>query len=253
MEVNNYDPVADLYDIYVPVTFDLDFFLKETKQAEGQVLELMSGTGRVSIPLIQAGVQLTCADISAESNRILKDKLRRLGQDNKVIQMDIRELDLSNKFAMIIIPFHSFAHLTSPLDQKNALTRIRAHLNPGGIFICTLLNPLLRKESIDGQLRLARKYDYPKSNGTLLLWILENVSAADGQAIEALQFYEVYDERGVLVEKRQIEIHFRLVIREDFEALAAEAGFRIKAFYGDYALGEFKADSPYMIWVLEAI
>jgi hypothetical protein len=31
MEINNYDPVADLYDVYVPATFDIDFFLAETK------------------------------------------------------------------------------------------------------------------------------------------------------------------------------------------------------------------------------
>ena len=55
MEINNYDYIADLYDIYVPVTFDIDFFVKETKRSSGEVLELMSGTGRVSIPLLEAG------------------------------------------------------------------------------------------------------------------------------------------------------------------------------------------------------
>jgi hypothetical protein len=56
MEINNYDYIADLYDIYVPVTFDIDFFVRETKKSSGEVLELMSGTGRVSIPLLEAGV-----------------------------------------------------------------------------------------------------------------------------------------------------------------------------------------------------
>ena len=70
MDINNYDLVSDLYDIYIPVTFDIDFFIQETKNTPGEVLELMSGTGRVSIPLLEAGVKLTCVDLSAKSNQV---------------------------------------------------------------------------------------------------------------------------------------------------------------------------------------
>ncbi len=66
MKFNDYGPVANLYDIYVPATFDFDFFINETTKSKGEVLELMSGTGRVSIPLLEAGVKLTCVDLSAE-------------------------------------------------------------------------------------------------------------------------------------------------------------------------------------------
>lgn len=97
MEINSYDYVADLYDIYVPVTSHIDFFIEETKKSSGEVLELMSGTGRVSIPLIQAGVKLTCADISAESNAIFKKKLHPMGLNADVYQMDVCELELQKK------------------------------------------------------------------------------------------------------------------------------------------------------------
>jgi len=46
----DYDRVADLYDDYVRVGFDVPFFLNAARQAAGGVLELMSGTGRVSRP-----------------------------------------------------------------------------------------------------------------------------------------------------------------------------------------------------------
>jgi|GEM_PF-3676911 len=49
---NDYTKIAELYDAYVKETFDIPFFLKEAKQSSGEVLELMSGTGRVSIPLL---------------------------------------------------------------------------------------------------------------------------------------------------------------------------------------------------------
>ena len=252
MEANNYDSIAELYDTYVPATYDIAFFLKETKKTTGEVLELMSGTGRISLPLIEAGVRLTCVDLSGELNAILETKLRQKGLKADIYQMDVCELELPKKFDMIIIPFHSFAHIVSPDDQRKALGRIQQHLSPGGTFICTLGNPALRKNSVDGQLRLFKKYPFEDGKGCLLLWIKEDFNASDSQVVEAMQFFEEYDAEGVLTTKRLLELHFRLSSKNELEELAREAGFRVKAFYGDYSWAEFRqASSPYMIWLFE--
>lgn len=252
MEINNYDYIADLYDIYVPATFDIDFFVEETKKSSGEVLELMSGSGRVSIPLIEAGIKLTCVDISAELNGILEKKLKRMGLQADVYQMDACEFELQKKFDMVIIPFHSFAHITSVDDQRKALAQIHKHLLPGGTFICTLGNPLLRQQNVDGQLRLFKKYPLENGDGTLLLWIMENNNPDDNKIVEALQFYEEYNAEGVLRSKRVLELHFRLTQKGEFEELAQAAGFKVKAFYGDYSYSEFdEENSPFMIWLLE--
>ena len=57
-----FDSVADLYDSYVCVDFNIPFWLNELGQREGRVLELTSGIGRVSLPLLRVGVNLTCVD-----------------------------------------------------------------------------------------------------------------------------------------------------------------------------------------------
>jgi SAM-dependent methyltransferase len=251
MEINHYDYVADLYDIYVPFTLDIDFLLAEAKKTSGNVLELMSGTGRVSVPLIEAGVKLTCVDLSAGSNAILEDKLQKRGLQADVYQMDVCELDLKKNFDLVIIPFGSFAHITSPDDQRKVLARIQQHLVPGGIFICILGNPNLRRKAVDGQLRLFRKYALPETQGELLLWIAEHFSEEDDQIVEAIQLYEEYDGQGILKRKRLLELHFRLSQRDEFEELAKAAGFKVKSLYGDYAYSEFNNDSPLMIWLLE--
>jgi len=253
MEINNYDYVADLYDIYVPATFDIDFFITETKKTSGEVLELMSGTGRVSIPLIEAGVKLTCVDLSGELNGVLEKKLQQNGLRADVFKMDVCKLELHKKFDMVIIPFHSFAHITSRDDQRKALACIQQHLLPSGTFICTLGNPKLRQKAVDGQLRLFRTYSLPETNGSLLLWIVENHNDNDEKIVEAMQFYEEYDAKGVLRSKRLMELHFRLSPKDEFEENAKEAGFRIKSLYGDYAYSEFTEESPFMIWILENV
>jgi SAM-dependent methyltransferase len=167
--------------------------------------------------------------------------------------MDVCELELQKKFDMVIIPFSSFAHITSPDDQRKALAHIRQHLISGGTFICTLGNPKLRQKSVDGQLRLFRKYPLPDTQGQLLLWISEDISDDDEQVVEAMQFYEEYDAKGVLQSKRLLELHFRLSQKDEFEEIAKAAGFKVKALYGDYAYSEFSDDSPAMIWFLENV
>jgi len=251
MQINDYDPIADLYDTYVPLTHDIDFFVNETHKSSGEVLELMSGSGRISIPLIKSGVKLTCVDKSAGMNAVLKNKLTQLGLNADIVQMDVCELELHKQFGMVIIPLNSFSHITTPINQFMALDRIHRHLVPGGTFICTLGNPYVRQQNINGHLRLLRQFLLPETNGKLLLWTLEQCESVDPQVVDSLQFYEEYDARGVLISKRVLELRFRLSYIDEFEKLATLVGFKLKAFYGDYIYSDFNRDSPDMIWVLE--
>jgi len=254
MEINNYDIIADLYDIFADFTSDIDFFINETKKTSGMVLELMSGTGRVSIPLLEAGVKLTCVDMSPKLNAIFRSKLEQKALKANIYQMDVCLLDIPKKFEMIIIPLYSFSHIVSPDDQRKALTRIHQHLLPGGTFICTLRNPTLREQIVDGQLRLIGKYPLIRDQGTLLFWIIEQKDPEDVHVVNGMEFFEEFDAEGVLKAKRLMELHFRLSPRDEFEQLLKATGFSIKAFYGDYTYTKFdEISSPYMIWVLEKI
>lgn len=247
----NYARVADLYDNYVKTDFDLPFFLNETRKTSGEVLELMSGTGRVSLPLVEAGVRLTCVDVSPEMLAILREKLKQRNLDASVYRMDIRELALEKKFALIIISFHSFAELLLPSDQHKTLARIYGHLAEDGRFICTLHNPAVRLKRVDGQLRLWGNYALENGQGTLLFWGLENYDS-DTRIVNGVELFEEYDASGIMRAKRMVEVHFRIVEKRTFENLAASVGFKVAALYGDYAYAEFQDEtSPFMIWVLQ--
>ncbi len=242
--------IADLYDTYVKTELDIPFFLNEARKVSGEVLELMSGTGRVSIPLIQAGVRLTCVDASAEMLAILRTKLAQRNLSVPVHQMDVRVLKIDKRFDLIFIPFHSFAELPSIEDQRETLARIHEHLANNGHFICTLHNPQVRLKHVDGQLRLWGKYPLDNRQGTLLFWGLENYDS-DQHVVNGLEIFEEYDLNGLMKAKRLVELHFRIVDQCEFENLAATAGFKVAALYGDYAYSEFRQDtSPFMIWVL---
>jgi hypothetical protein len=59
MNEAHYARIADVYDAFVSSQYDVPFFIEEAKKAGGDVLELMAGTGRLTIPLLEAGIPLT--------------------------------------------------------------------------------------------------------------------------------------------------------------------------------------------------
>jgi SAM-dependent methyltransferase len=87
MPAMDYSKVAELYDLYARTDADVGFFLQETRGCRS-VLELTCGTGRLSLPLIQAGVPLTCLDNSPEMLAVLRRKLLAKGLSAPVHEMD---------------------------------------------------------------------------------------------------------------------------------------------------------------------
>jgi SAM-dependent methyltransferase len=242
-----YDSIASLYDRFVQTDLDIPFFLTETTQTNGDVLELMAGTGRVSLPLAEAGARLTCVDNSTEMLSLLRKKLDERGLAADVHLMDVRELALNRRFDLIFIPFHAFPEITEREDQARALMRIREHLSESGRFICTLHNPTVRLRGVDNQLRLVADRALP--GGRLLVWLHQQ---AEGRLVRVKEFFETYTTDGLLTEKRFTEISFRLLEKSTFEELFQEAGFEAVELYGDYARAPFDEDaSPFMLWVLK--
>jgi SAM-dependent methyltransferase len=245
-----WDRVAPFYDIYTQATFDIPFFVQEATKLPGNVLELMAGTGRVSLPLVKAGVHLTCVDNAPEMLAVLRQKLAQEHLSAQVYNMDVCDLAFDKPFDLILLPFHSFGELISSDDQKRVLARIYEHLAPGGHFICTLHNPSQRLRSVDGQLRLVGTYPGVDPQTTLLFWSVSTYDQAKNM-VHGLQFYEHYDQRGMLQEKCMLPIRFALLQRAELESLAEASGFQIRSFYGDYTYAPFQEEtSPYMIWVL---
>jgi SAM-dependent methyltransferase len=246
-----YETLADIYDTFVQVSLDIPFFLKAAKECHDEVLELMSGTGRVSIPMAEAGIKLTCVDISADMLLILKEKLESRRLSVEIQQADVCEFDLGRQFKLILLPFNSFSEILSSENQLKALHRIYLHLQPGGTFICTLHNPAVRKKSVDGQLHLWGNYPLINRNGTLLFWVTQDFDDS-GHFVNGIEFFEEYNASGILISKRLVEFSFSLISKEEFEEMAQSAGFKIKKLYGNYYLEEYnKENSPYLIWLLQ--
>ncbi|HYH47355.1 MAG TPA: class I SAM-dependent methyltransferase [Thermoanaerobaculia bacterium] len=248
----DFGTVADLYDVYVQWDVDVPFFRGLCEGVAGEVLELMCGTGRLSLPLLQSGVRLCCVDYSAEMLDVLRRRLGEEGLEAEVCEQDVRALDLGRAFELLLLPFHSLSEILAAEDRALALASLRRHLAPGGRLVVTLHNPAVQVPRLDGERRKICDRPIPGKEATLRVWSTARYRSEQGIG-EAVQEYEVLDTEGRLVETRELRLRFAVIGREAFEREAAAAGLRVRRFWGDYAGGAFDPErSPAQIWELEA-
>lgn len=247
MQHIDYNSIAEIYDLYVTANYDVPFFLSETKPVSGPVLELMAGTGRLSLPLIEAGVKLTCVDSSSAMLKVLSRQLRQRGLRAEVVCADVCQLSLPAAFELVILPFQAFMEIIGAENQCAALAAVFKCLAPGGRFICTLHNPAIRRKQVDGLLRLVGQF--PTQSGML---VVSGFEQGGNPVVTRQQFFEFFDSEGRLLEKRLLQMKFAFVEKHEFEQKAQGAGFRIAQLYGSYDRALFDpVQSPVMIWKLE--
>lgn len=227
--------------------YDVPFFLSEIQKVKGPILELMAGTGRLSLPLIEAGAALTCVDGSQGMLDVLSRKLAEQGLQADLYCMDVCRLDLPSRFGLAILPFQAFMEITREEDQRAALASVHACLAPGGRFLCTLHNPAVRRTQVDGVLRAVGRF--PTDDGTL---VVSGFETGGHPVVSRLQFFELFGPDGHLRWKRLLPMEFAFVERDAFERMAREAGFRVTQLYGSYDRAPFDpVRSPVMIWELQ--
>ena len=243
----DYDSIAELYDLYASADYDYDFFTSQIKTQGTRVLELTSGTGRLSIPLIEAGSNLTCVDLSQGMLAILSEKLRHKNLSAHLVCSDICELCYNSEFELAILPFQSFMELIGKERQHAALAAVFDSLENGGKFICTMHNPKVRRQAVNGNLQIVGHFQ--KGDGTL---IVSGFEQGGTPVVTRHQFFEYFNSSGVLDWKLVFPMRFEFIERQDFQHMAENTGFKVLSLYGNYDRSEFKATkSPVMIWVLE--
>ena len=108
-------------------------------RAKGPVLELGSGTGRISLPLIRAGVSLVGVDRSQLMLRRAARRSRALRSRGRgrmaLVRGDIRALPFApGRFEMVIAPYGVLQSMLSERDLSAALGSVSRVLTAGGIF-----------------------------------------------------------------------------------------------------------------------
>lgn len=109
---------------------------------DGPAIEFAIGTGRVAIPLSEAGVQVTGIELSHAMISRLREKV---GEDRiPVVQGDMTEAAAGDNFSLAFLVFNTIANLLTQDDQVRCFQNAARHLAPGGRFVIELWVPQLR-------------------------------------------------------------------------------------------------------------
>jgi SAM-dependent methyltransferase len=260
---SHYDPL--IYDAVVQgVPNDVEFYVslaKEARAAGHPVLELACGTGRVSIPIARAGVQVVGLDASPAMLGRAHEKARaersRSGEgltNVRWVEGDMRDFALPERFGLVIIPFRSFQHLLTVDDQLSCLRCVYQHLVAGGRFALHIFNPDIARIATwlttrrGGAQRLSGEYRHPRSGRRARRWELPAYHPAEQQLDVSFLDEEIEDDGGV-VSRVYRDLRLRYTFRFEMEHLFAGAGFEIEALYGDFARGAFDDTSVEQVWL----
>lgn len=107
--------------------------------ANARVLELAIGTGRVALPLVERGIDLTGIDISPEMVERLRAKPG--GDAIPVVMGDFSEVPVEGTFRLIYLVFNTFFALRDQQSQVQCFTNVAARLETGGRFVTETFYP----------------------------------------------------------------------------------------------------------------
>lgn len=105
------------------------------------LLEPMCGSGRLLIPLLQAGYLVHGVDNSDEMLKNCRKRAAELGLTPILFEEDVQKMRLSQKYDGIIIPFGSFQLFYPRSNAYHALEVLKHHLNPQGKLVMDLFVP----------------------------------------------------------------------------------------------------------------
>jgi SAM-dependent methyltransferase len=127
---------ADRYDEWsAEMTADVAFYVELARQADGPVVELAVGNGRVAIPVAQAiGRPVIGIDTSPAMLELARTGAAEAGVELELHEGDMRDLVLDEPAALIYCPFRALLHLPTWADRRRTFERVAASLRPGGHF-----------------------------------------------------------------------------------------------------------------------
>ncbi len=136
------EPVlAELYDLVPGYQNrpDLEFYLPYAAAAQGRVLDVGCGTGRILIPVAENGGQITGLDVSEHMLARCRHELQSVAEDVrdrvKLVQADMTSFSLDDLFHLAIVPLRGFQHAIRVEDQLACLRNINRSLVPGGKLV----------------------------------------------------------------------------------------------------------------------
>ena len=233
--MSDYEPFAEIYDAWAGhMTEDIPFYVDLAKEADGPIVELAVGNGRVAIPVArETGRKVIGIDLSAGMLEQARERAEAAGVDLELRHGDMRKLELEEPAALVYCPFRALLHLPTWHDRRRVFERVAESLLPGGRFAWNVFvfDPIIAAGYAG---RLRRRPDGR-------IWEWTDHDPTDSR----IDITAYVDQPGK--DERRLSLWW--IGRSEWEGLIDVAGLEIEALFGDFDRAEFGPSSREFIWV----
>src|SRR4051812_41642127 len=226
-----YDAWADRYDDWTTSvrTPDVPFYVGLARDADGPLVELAVGTGRVAIAVAQAtGRRVVGIDSSAGMLAQARKRSAEVGVDLDLREGDIRDFEIEEPAALIYCPARSLLHLPTWADRRRCFERVAASLRPDGRFAWNAL-------AFDHHIAAAIEG--------------QHAEAAPGLPVPHTIRYSVSDNRIDMTLDDGGTGSLWWATKNEWLGLIDVAGLRLEALYGGFAGEPLDDDSREYVFV----
>lgn len=243
-----WDDYAPFYDWENARTLgrrDVPFWRQLATRANGPVLELGCGTGRLLAPIARSGAQIVGIDRSGPMLAFARRRVRRARSGAAIVRGDIRYLPfLPRSFGLVMAPYGMLQSLTREGDLRETLAAVAAVARKDALFGVDLVPDLPRWAEYQDRVTLRGK----DRRGTPIA-LRESVQQDRRRGLTT--FHQVYTRgRGRSQQVRRFSLTFRTLSVEQVAARLRDAGFAVEAVLGDYAGGPWDARAD--VWIILA-
>lgn len=214
-------------DIYSDVEDSVIDLLARHAGEPPRALELAIGTGRIALPLVERGVEVTGIDASEEMVARLRSKPH--GDSIRVSMGDFADVAIDDTFPLVFLTFNTLFGLLTQERQVECLQNVAAHLEPGGRFIIDCFVPDLKR------------FDHHNSRVGV-----STIDSVDEHAYEMSIYDPVSQRVSTHVVKRSADgatvvlpVEIRFAWPSEIDLMARLAGLELENRFGWYDLRPF--------------
>jgi ubiquinone/menaquinone biosynthesis C-methylase UbiE len=239
-----YGDVASVYDgEYRHVSADVEHYLRSLgeERVRGPVLELGCGTGRLAIPIAQAGYRVTGVDLATSMLRRARRKRAKLVPEVamrlRFSHQDMRRFHFPRQFSAAVIGFSTLNLLPEESDRRSCLQCTARHLESNAPLLLDLPNPSSGTGTGMAPLRRCSSFQLVHPWRRVVEKVVEQRPAPGRPVWQVRYEYTVRRQSdGAITDQMSAEFELARLERPEIESLLYETGFDAERVWGDYQM-----------------
>lgn len=226
---------GEIYDLVCnELTYGSDFYTDLAREAQGPVLDIACGTGRILLPLLQAGIDIEGLDLFEPMLKTLRAKAMTMGLSPRLHRADMSNFSLPRQFSLIMIPFNAFIHNMTQEAQIQCLQRCRDHLLPDGVLAFDTFFPSIAIVGAPAQTRvLEGEIPHPKTGLPIRMYDTRTFDRV-AQVQHSINEIELLAADGRVDSVFRSQSRSRYLYQHELQLLLRIAGFARWEIFGQF-------------------